>query len=380
MSQGKVIVNNLNLGQGSFPEIERKALFIGGGTDNLETLVSLNSQTDLDLVLGSDTSNIKTQVKAAQLNGGENWEAYAYPIDPTQDWTILITDIIEQLSVELIVACNPVGTTEAVQSAHDMAESIRTTYAKRMIVLQAITGFDEGSETEWDDYIDTLSGLLSTISGYRVAAVPLLHDNDLGCLAGRLCNRSVSIADSPMRVATGPILGLGEAKRDTNGDTIRDELLTTLDQERFTVIQRYVDYPGTFFGSCTLLDEPAGDYQVIENLRVVDKAARAIRILAIKKIKDRSINTTPLSQEFTKNYLMRPLREMAKSAVIAGIPFPGEIKPPKDEDIVLSWSNNERLEVYLKVTPYESPREIIANIILDLSLTSNETSEEVELK
>ena len=365
MSQGSVTVNNLNLGQGSFPEIERKALFIGEGETNIDTLVSLNSQTDLDEVLGQGTSSIKTQVKAAQLNGGENWQAYAYPIDIEVGWLTQINQVITEVSVELIIACDPINDSDRLQDAHDMAEKIRTTYAKRVIVLQAVQGLP--IEGQWDEYIDYLSDMILEVKGNRVAAVPLLHRNDLGALAGRLCNHAVSIADSPMRVATGSILGLGAAEFDVEGNPISDQQLANLDGFKFTVIQRYVDFPGTYFGSCTLLDEPGGDFQVIENLRVVDKAARAIRILAIKKIKDRSVNTTPLSQAFTKTYLMRPLRAMSKSTQINGITFPGEIQPPKDDSIVLIWPTNERLEVYLKIAPYNSPREIIANIILDLS-------------
>lgn len=365
MSQGSVTVNNLNLGQGSFPEVERKALFIGESDLVSDVVLSINSQSNLDDILGINDSPIKTQLKAAQLNGGENWQAYAYTMAEELQWLDIITDVIIDVSVELIIACNPVTGTKSIEDAQIIAEQIRTTYAKRVIVLQAFRGLAD--DESWDQYINFISPEIANISGYRVAAIPLIHGNDLGALAGRLCNRSVSIADSPMRVATGSVLGLGNAVLDAEEKTISDAQLATLDGNRFTVIQRYVDYAGVYFGSCTLLDEPAGDFQVIENLRVVDKAARAIRILAIKKIKDRSVNTTALSQAFTKNYLMRPLREMSKGAQINGIPFPSEIKPPKDDAIALIWTTSERLEVYLKLTPYASPREIVANIFLDLS-------------
>ena len=39
--------------------------------------------------------------------------------------------------------------------------------------------------------------------------VPLLHGNDLGALAGRLCKHAVTVADSPMRTTTGTMVGLG---------------------------------------------------------------------------------------------------------------------------------------------------------------------------
>lgn len=364
MAQGKVTVNNLNLGQGSFPEIERKALFIGVGATNVGSVLSLNSQSDFDTLLGAADSSIKTQVLAAVQNGGENWQGFAAPI-AAPGWEPALDLAMATVSPELVVVCDPATTQLELNDAQAKAESTRTALGRRVIILMAMEGFT--GITGWAGYVAAQAALTLDVSAYRVAAVPLLHGNDIGVLAGRLCNRSVSIADSPMRVATGPVLGLGSSPVDNTGAELDDATLASLDANRLSVIQHYVDFPGTYFGTCTLLDDPSGDYQVIENLRVVDKAARAIRVLAIKKIKDRSVNSTAISQSYTKTYLMRPLREMSKSIVVAGIPFPAEIKQPKDDAIVLSWPTPEKLEVYMKVAPFNSASEIVANIILDLS-------------
>lgn len=118
------------------------------------------------------------------------------------------------------------------------------------------------------------------------------------------------------------------------------------------------------------LDVEGGDYQVIENVRVVDKASRRVRLRAIPKIADRSLNSTPGSIAAHETYFGKPLREMAIATQINGVEFPGEVKPPKDGDITITWTSNEAVQIYLVVRPYESAKEIGVSIELDTSLES----------
>ena len=364
MAQGKVTVNNLNLAQGEFPKIERKALFIGQGEENLNTLITLNSQTNLDEVLGAEQSEIKTQVQAAQLNAGENWQAYAMAKGSEYEWEDVVDEALQTVSVEFIVLCTPAQNATAVNAMYAKAESLRTGQARRVIILTATQGIGEQA---WGAYITEQANIVEGVAGYRVAVVPQLHGNNLGALAGRLCNRSLSIADSPMRVASGPVLGLGTRPVDSAGVPLNNSMLAALDAARLSCPQEYADYPGIFWGDCNLLDAPGGDYQVIEHLRPVDKAARAIRLLAIYRVGNRSLNSTPVSIEANKTYFARPLREMSKSTVVAGEHFPGDIKQPKDDAVTIVWPTPTRVEVYLKVQPYNAPKQIEANIILDLN-------------
>lgn len=368
MGQGTVTVNNLNMGQGSFPEIERKALFIGLGTENVGAVLSVNTQTDVEASVGEDTDgkSLAAQLLAAQANGGENWEAFAAPVGAGDGWQVALDAAMQTVSPELVVICIPAVTKAEVEALYTEAESIRTSLGRRVIILTATAGIDVALET-WAAYEASQAALTDGVSGYRVACVPLLHGNDLGVLAGRLCNRAVSIADSPMRVATGPVLGLGDTPVDSEGVELPSATLTNLDTNRLSCIQRYTDYPGTFWGDCNLLDEPAGDYQVIENLRVIDKAARAVRILAIRRVANRSLNDSAISISANKTYFMRPLREMSKSTVFAGEHFPGDIRPPADDSIRILWPDNDSVEIYIKARPYNSPKDITANLILDLS-------------
>ncbi|MNF11498.1 hypothetical protein D3C80_2127290 [compost metagenome] len=69
---------------------------------------------------------------------------------------------------------------------------------------------------------------------------------------------------------------------------------------------------------------------------------------------------------------MAPLRKMAKSAKFAGEVFPGEIEAPKDGDLVIVWKSRTQVEVYLKIRPLNCPKDITANIALDLSQDEKE--------
>ena len=68
----------------------------------------------------------------------------------------------------------------------------------------------------------------------------------------------------------------------------------------------------------------------------------------------------------------RDLREMSRSATIAGTQFPGEIMPPADGDIVIHWESKTAVAIYVQVQPYDCPKKITINILLDLNLSNEE--------
>lgn len=90
MATGKVEVNNLNLGQGDIPEIERHLLYIGR-TDKAELqgkVTRINAMTDLDKVVVDDSLGVN--VKAAQLNGKQNWTAAIFGLAADDKWLMLL--------------------------------------------------------------------------------------------------------------------------------------------------------------------------------------------------------------------------------------------------------------------------------------------------
>lgn len=366
MAQGIVSVRNLNLGQGPVTEIERYFLFIGVAAANVGELIPLNTQSNLDTELGAAASDLKTQVKAARANGGDRWAAVALPIAQAADWEEALDAAMQHgISVEAVVICAPVAAGPALAALHTKAEAINNTYGRRVFVMAASKGIDP--LLDWNAYLAEQRAITLNILAPRVLVVPQLHGNDLGVLAGRLANAAVSVADSPMRVATGALQGLGETPVDKDGVPLPSAILAELDKARFSVPQTYPDYPGVYWGNANMLDAPGSDFQVVEYLRIADKAARRVRILLIQRVADRRLNNTPNSMAANKSALMRPLRQMAKAVQFAGQQFPGDIEPPQDDDIVLVWMSKTKVEAYLKLRPYNCPKDLTANIALDLS-------------
>lgn len=371
MAQGQVSVNNLNLGQGPVTEIERYFLFIGPAEKNVGKLLALNTQSDLDTELGVPASDLKTQITAARANGGNRWACAVVPLAVDGDWEAALemaqnTDT----SVESVVITKPITDSADIQAMHVAATNLNNRYGRRVFVMAASEGIN--ASQDWSEYRLEQRPLVADVSAPRVLVVPQLHGNDLGVLAGRLANAEVSIADSPMRVATGALIGLGPTPVDKEGIPLPSSTLSELDKLRLSVPQTYPDYPGVFWGDANLLDAPGSDFTVVENLRIVDKAARRVRILLIQMVADRKVNNTPNSMAATKLKLMRPLREMSRSVTFAGQQFPGDIQPPRDGDITLVWKSRKTIEAYLLIRPYNCPKDLTANITLDLSLDDEE--------
>ncbi len=73
-----------------------------------------------------------------------------------------------------------------------------------------------------------------------------------------------------------------------------------------------------------------------------------MRIRAIAKMRDRSLNSTPNSIETHKSYFARVMREMARSSQINGI---RECKPPQDSDVVITWMSKPKSRFILWFAP-----------------------------
>ena len=322
--------------------------------------------------MGSGASDLKTQITAARLNGGDRWACLAAPLADQGTWQMALTKAQQQyFSVEAVVITTPVTESGQLEAMNAAAVMIGNTYGRRVFVLAAVPGIEADSQT-WAQYLVNSKAIVEGLAAPRVLAVPQLHGNDLGVLAGRLANAAVSIADSPMRVATGAVVGLGPVPKDKDGIPLQSATRSELDKARYSVSQTYPDYQGVYWGDGSMLDVVGSDFAVIENLRVADKAARRVRVLLIQRVADRRLNNSPNSIAVNTSRLMDPLREMAKSTTFAGQVFPGEIEQPREGDIVITWKSKYAVEAYLKLRPLNSPKDLTANIALDLSSDASE--------
>jgi len=369
---GKITVNALNLNQGPFPTVEKYFLFIGVGATHQDTLLFLNTDSDLDVELGAADSEIKRQIKAAKANAGQNWACCAVPVANGALWAAAFDMAMNNnVKIEACVICTPVAAQADLTAMHAKAIETNATYGRRLFFIAAAEAIDPTPTTgqTWAAYVTALTALTASLSAMRVSIAPYIFDDAVGIYAGRLCNYQTSVADTPMRVNTGALVGQDASTlpKDKDGIIYTNAHAKALNDQRFSVPQFYPDYEGVYWSDGQTLDAATGDYTVIENLRVVDKAARAVRLVLIGLIGNRGFNSTPVGTAWATSKLMRPLREMSKSTDFQGIPFPAELQPPQDGDIVITWVTRTQVEVFIKARPFDIPKDLTANIVLDLS-------------
>ncbi len=136
MSLGVVQVNKLNLLQGDIADVERYFLFIGRGSGTNEgSILTVNTDTDLDEVLGADTFNLKTQVAAAKANAGQNWGAAVLPLDDVMTVALAVDYAMENMNAEAIVITDPVTTSAEVEALQFKAKNIMAKYMRPVIFI-----------------------------------------------------------------------------------------------------------------------------------------------------------------------------------------------------------------------------------------------------
>ncbi|MBU9852767.1 DUF2586 domain-containing protein [Rahnella aceris] len=380
MTWPNVNVSQINRYNGTTTDVERVVLFVGYGTNNVGKTQALNTGSNLDTALGEADSLLKSLIAAAANNAGQNWFAYVHVLAepdteadgyaPDADWMAAITAGQNVASVEGVVLAFDTKDQATINRATEMRTTLQAKYGRFVWFTLSVRG--PSSEESWADYLARMADLQKGIASPGVQLVPRLWGSEPGVLAGRLCNRSVTIADSPARVATGAVTALGSDSLPVDGTGAEIDLavLQSLEASRFSVPMWYHDFDGIYWSDGRTLDVEGGDYQTIENVRIVDKASRRVRLRAIPKIADRSLNSTPGSIAAHVTYFGKPLREMAITSQINGIEFPGEVKPPQDGDISITWASSVKVQIFIVVRPYESAKEIAVSIELDTSLES----------
>lgn len=374
MTWPSVDVNQVNQLQGEVTEVERCTLFIGKGAKGVGKTQAVNALTDFDELLGVTESPLKNMLKAAQVNAGANWWAFVHVLaddEPADAWGDAVQAAQLVCSVEGVVLCDATSNKATINQAAALRASLIAKFGRWVWFMLAVEGFNDGESQA--DYLARLSALQSGIAEKAVQLVPCLWGNEPGVLAGRLCNRAVTVADSPARVQTGALLSPGrdDFPLDGEGEAVSVATLQALEAQRYSVPMWYPDYDGLYWSDGRTLDVEGGDYQSIETLRLADKAARRVRLLAIGKIGDRSLNSTPGSIAVHQSLFAAPLREMSKSVQINGVTFPGEVKPPKDGDVQIVWKTKKRVEIYIVLRPYEVPLQISVSLLLDQTLEAS---------
>ncbi len=383
MAYGKVNVTQEDNNGGGITEVERVVLWIGeADAQYAGRLYMVNAQTDFDDLLGAENSVLKDNLVACQLNAGPNFTGYVFPIvadgEGDYTWDQALLEVVEDpkdIQFEMVALTITPYNGPSVNFYQITCDNILNMAQRYITMHVALPGLDElGGET-WSDRIDELIDFQNDIVAPRVHLVPLVDGNNLGVVIGRLINDKYSIADSPMRVASGVIMGLGltvdgipvERPEDSDGKLLDSGALEFLSDKRLSVPQTYNGKKGTFWADHMSLADSGSDFQVYENLRVLDYLTRRVRLLAINKIADRELNSTASSIAAHEGYFMKPILDASKDTVFKDRTIPGICQKPVDGDIVITWKSTTEVQIYMMAAPVNCPKKISVNISLDLN-------------
>ncbi|EBO7746518.1 DUF2586 family protein [Salmonella enterica] len=372
MTFPQVTINQLNTRSGGKRDIARTLLMVGEHTKAI-TPAPVTAQTDLDALLGAKDSLLRSNLQAFLDNAGQNamiWLTTVQtpqPADQTQTWADVVMDAQATVSAEGVIVVRPDATADDINKAQQLREELTNKCQRWTWFILAVRGCGTGEK--WAEYLTAMTALQKGIAAYAVQLAPMLFGNEPGMLAGRLCNPSVTIADSPARVATGALVNMGRSDKPQDSDKRELDIATikALNRARFSVPTWYPDYEGYYWADGVTLDVDGGDYQAIEYLRVADEMARQVRLLAIPKIADRSLNSTPASVAAHQQLFAKPMRDSAKSLKINGTVFPGLCMSPRDGDVQIIWPEKDKVQIAIVVRPYNCPKEITISIMLDES-------------
>lgn len=352
MAWPTVIINILNMMRGPIPGVEFHFLFVVYGTvaGTERNLIMVDNTTDFsDSAFDNIDPVHMLTLKAAQLNGKQNWTAGVIVLNPSDSWQAAVFKANETSSFEAVVLDKPNTGASTLEDAVAFRHELKAKLGREVFMICSLPGINDSEDGEtWAEWLaQTVNVPKNTASEY-ITVVPQVHEGNstVGIYAGRLANQEVSIADSPARVKTGSILGSMALAKDKDGKPLELATLKALEAARIAVPMWYPDYPGQYWTTGRTLDVPGGDYQDIRHIRVAMKAARKVRVRAIARIADREFNSTPGSEASAKLYFTQDLREMAVVKKIGDYEFPGEIKPPQDDDITITGLIVKKLKFY----------------------------------
>lgn len=366
-----VIIKILNMMNGLIAGVEFNFLFVGYGTvvGTTRNLIMVDATTDLDEVLADADPALLLTLKAAQLNGKSSWTAGVMIVDVGDVWQDMIELANETASFEAFVLNFPAPDKAFLEDAVALRTTLKSKLGREVFAIATTAAIDPTVDTgeTWAEWLATTVAIQDSVASEYITVVPQVHldNSSIGIYAGRLANQEVSIADSPARVKTGSVLGSTDLAVDLDGAALSLANLKALEAARYSVPMWYPDYPGQYWTTGRTLDVPGGDFQDIRHIRVAMKAARKVRVRAIARIGDRELNSTPGSMASAKMFFTQDLRAMAITTKIGDYSFPGEIYPPEDEDISITWLSSEEVQVLITVKPYECPVTITIGIMLN---------------
>lgn len=180
-----VQINNLNQMQGPVTEVERHLLFVGTAPSNTGKLLSLNTQSDFDKLLGEPASELKTNLQAAMANAGQNWTAAAFVLPTDMDWKEAVREAQKTQSFEGVVVLDQEWDQAKINAAHALNQELIAKWGRWQFMLLAVPSIVTTAEggQDWSEYETTLATLQDGIKAESITLLPQLWPNLAGAFA-----------------------------------------------------------------------------------------------------------------------------------------------------------------------------------------------------
>ncbi|WP_133152472.1 DUF2586 family protein, partial [Vibrio sp. 10N.261.52.A1] len=213
MAWPTVIINILNMMRGPIPGVEFHFLFVVFGTvsGTERNLIMVDNTTDFaDSTFDNIAPAHMLTLKAAQLNGKQNWTAGVMVLDLADSWQAAVLKANETSSFEAVVLDKTETGTSILEEAVAFRTELKAKLGREVFMICTLPGINNDPITgeSWAQWLAATVAIPTSIASEYVTVVPQVHkDNStVGIYAGRLANQEVSIADSPARVKTGSVL------------------------------------------------------------------------------------------------------------------------------------------------------------------------------
>jgi hypothetical protein len=297
-------------------------------------------------------------------------EAFEAPDSATvdEDWEDVIDAALAALGSlppEFVVVCKPVVAGAELTGMQTKAAALYN-LAQPGFFTACVRGYLTGSDADWSAYLTALTAITDGVLAPRVLVHPLVFGHEQGAFAGRfqkvIDEPQPRISRAPMRVASGAVVDPGAAREDLLDDTLAPlaiSHLDDLDTARYSVFQWYAGREGIYFADGNLLVTAGTVLNVVEWLRVLDKAERRIRVVASADVANDLVQNTPAGNAAFAERLSGPLRTMAAL---------GEIQPLRRNAVTVTWLTITSVRINYTIQPPTAPKEITNNIVLDTNL------------
>ncbi|SIO96564.1 DUF2586 family protein [Vibrio spartinae] len=195
MAWPTVIINILNMMRGPIPGVEFHFLFVVYGTvaGTERNLIMVDNTTDFaDSTFDNIDPVHMLTLKAAQLNGKQNWTAGVIVLDPADSWQAAVFKANETSSFEAVVLDKPDTGTSTLEDAVAFRTELKNKLGREVFMICTLPGINDDSVTgeTWAEWLAATVAVPTSIASEYITVVPQVHkeNSTVGIYAGRLAN------------------------------------------------------------------------------------------------------------------------------------------------------------------------------------------------